>query len=127
MDKTWMDVLVIVIDAIVGVAVSVGIPMLFSLLKARVHNTKVQQYIDRAQEYLTSAVAMTNQTFVDQLKKDGRFDEENQAAAFQITMDTWLDMLSDDMKDVIVEEVGNFEVWAEAQLEARVVLLKGGQ
>ena len=32
MDKTWMDVLVIVIDAIVGVAVSVGIPMLFSLL-----------------------------------------------------------------------------------------------
>ena len=88
MDKTWMDVLVIVIDAIVVVAVSVGIPMLFSLLKARVHNAKVQQYIDRAQEYLTSAVAMTNQTFVDQLKKDGRFDEENQAAAFQMAMDT---------------------------------------
>ena len=127
MDKTWMDVLVIVIDTIVGVAVSVGIPMLFSLLKARVHNTKVQQYIDRAQEYLTSAVAMTNQTFVDQLKKDGQFNEENQAAAFQMAMNTWLEMLSEDMKDVIVEEVSNFEAWAEAQLEARVAHLKEGQ
>lgn len=127
MDKTWMDILVIVIDALVGVAVSVGIPMLFSLLKARTHNAKVQQYIDRAQEYLTSAVAMTNQTFVDQLKKDGKFNEENQAAAFQMAMNTWLEMLSDDMKNVIVEEVGNFEAWAEAQLEARVALLKEGQ
>lgn len=127
MDKTWMDVLVIVIDAIVGVAVSVGIPMLFAMLKARTHNAKAQQYIDRAQEYLTSAVAMTNQTFVDQLKKDGRFNEENQAAAFRMAMDTWLKMLSDDMKDVIIDEVGNFEAWAEAQLEARVALLKEGQ
>lgn len=127
MDKTWMDVLVIVIDALVGVAVGVGIPMLFSLIKARIHNTKAQQYIDRAQEYLASAVAMTNQVFVDQLKKDGEFNEENQAAAFQMAMDTWLKMLSDDMKKVIVEEVGNFEAWAEAKLEACVALLKEDQ
>ena len=127
MDKTWMDVLVIVIDALVGVVVSVGIPMLFSLLKARTHNAKVQQYIDRAQEYLTSAVAMTNQTFVNQLKKDGQFNEENQAAAFQMAMNTWLEMLSDDMKNVIIEEVGNLEAWAEAQLEACVAFQKVGQ
>lgn len=127
MDKTWLDVLIIVIDALVGVAVSVGIPMLFSLLKARVNSAKAQQYIDRAQDYLTSAVAMTNQVFVDQLKKDGMFDEENQAAAFQMAMDTWLKMISDDMKNVIVAEVGNFEAWAEAQLEARVAMLKEEQ
>lgn len=127
MDKTWVDVLIIVIDALVGVAVSVGIPMLFSLLKARVKNTKAQQYIDRAQEYLTSAVAMTNQVFVDQLKKDGRFDEDSQAAAFQMAMDTWLKMISDDMKNVIIAEVGDFEAWAEAQLEASVAFQKVGQ
>lgn len=120
MDKTWMDVLVIVIDALVGVAVSVGIPMLFSLLKARVNNVKAQKYIDRATEYMSSAVAMTNQVFVDQLKKDGKFDAEAQAAAFQMAMNSWLEMLSDEMKDIIVEEVGNFEAWAEAMLEARV-------
>ena len=127
MDKTWMDVLIIVIDALVGVAISVGIPMLFSLLKKRTNNARAQQYIDRAQEYLTTAVAMTNQVFVDQLKKDGKFDEENQAAAFQMTMETWLKMISDDMKNVIVEEVGNFEAWAEAQLEASVAFQKAGQ
>ena len=127
MDKTWMDVLIAVIDALAGVVVSVGIPYLFSLIKGKLKCQKAQQYIDRAQEYLTSAVAMTNQVFVNQLKADGKFDEENQAAAFQMAMDTWLKMLSDDMKNVIIAEVGNFEAWAEAQLEARVALLKEGQ
>lgn len=126
MDKTWMDVLIQVIEMLVGLMVSAGIPYLFALLKSKVQHTKVQQYLDRAEEYLTSAVAMVNQTFVDQLKADGGFDEENQAEAFQMAMDTWLDMLSEDMKDAITSEVGHFQTWAEAQIEARVKMLKEG-
>lgn len=125
MDKTWMDVLITVIDALAGLVVTVGIPYLFSLIKSKVQHSKAQQYLDRAAEYMSSAVAMTNQTFVDQLKKDGKFDADAQAAAFQMAMNSWLEMLSDEMKDVIVEEVGNFEAWAEAMLEARVSYHKG--
>lgn len=124
MDKTWMDVLIQVIEMLVGLIVTAGIPYLFALLKSKVQHTKAQQYLDRAEEYLTSAVAMVNQVFVDQLKADGKFDEENQTEAFQMAMDTWMDMLSEDMKDVITEEVGNFSTWAEAQIEARVKMLK---
>lgn len=124
MDKTWMDVLIQVIEMLVGLIVTAGIPYLFALLKSKVQHTKAQQYLDRAEEYLTSAVAMVNQVFVDQLKADGKFNEENQAEAFQMAMDTWMDMLSEDMKDVITEEVGNFSTWAEAQIEARVKMLK---
>lgn len=124
MDKTWMDVLIQVIEMLVGLIVTAGIPYLFALLKSKVQHTKAQQYLDRAEEYLTSAVAMVNQVFVDQLKADGKFNEENQTEAFQMAMDTWMDMLSEDMKDVITEEVGNFSTWAEAQIEARVKMLK---
>lgn len=127
MDKTWMDVLIQIIEMLVGLMVSAGIPYLFALLKSRVQNGKVQQYLDRAEGYLTSAVAMVNQTFVDQLKKDGKFDEQNQNEAFQMAMDTWIDMMSAEMKDVITDEVGNFHTWAEAQIEARVQLLKEGK
>lgn len=126
MDKTWMDVLIQVIEMLVGLMVSAGIPYLFALLKTKVQNGRVQQYLDRAEEYLTSAVAMVNQTFVDQLKSDGRFDEGNQSEAFQMAMDTWLNMMNTEMKDVITSEVGNFHTWAEAQIEARVKLLKEG-
>lgn len=127
MDKTWMDVLIQVIEMLVGLMVSAGIPYLFALLKTKVQNGRVQQYLDRAEEYLTSAVAMVNQTFVDQLKSDGRFDEGNQSEAFQMAMDTWLNMMNTEMKDVITSEVGNFHTWAEAQIEARVKLLKEGK
>lgn len=125
MDKTWMDVLIAVIDALVGLVITVGIPYLFSLIKSKVQHSKAQEYLDRAAAYMSSAVAMTNQVFVDQLKKDGKFDAEAQAAAFQMAMNSWLEMISDEMKDIIVEEVGNFEAWAEALLESRVSYHKG--
>lgn len=127
MDKTWMDVLIQIIEMLVGLMVTAGIPYLFALLRSRVQHNKAQQYLDRAEEYLTSAVAMVNQTFVDQLKKDGRFDTNNQAAAFNMAMDAWLEMMSEDMKNVVTDEVGNFTAWAEAQIEARVQLLKEGK
>lgn len=127
MDKTWMDVLIQIVEMLVGLMVTVGIPYLFALLKSRAQHSKAQQYLDRAEEYLTSAVAMVNQTFVDQLKKDGKFDTNNQAAAFNMAMDAWLEMMSEDMKNVVTDEVGNFTAWAEAQIEARVQLLKEGK
>lgn len=127
MDRTWMDVLIQVIEMLVGLMVTAGIPYLFALIRSRVQNGRVQQYLDRAEGYLTSAVAMVNQTFVDQLKADGRFDEKNQAEAFQMALDTWIDMMNEEMKDVITAEVGNFHTWAEAQIEARVKMLKEGK
>lgn len=124
MDKTWMDVLIIVVEALVGLVITVGIPYLFALLRSKVKIGKVQEYMSRAEKYLTSAVTMVNQTFVEQLKRDGEFNEDNQMAAFRMAMDAWLDMMNEEMKSIIINEVGNFETWAEAELEAKVNQLK---
>lgn len=124
MDKTWMDVLIQVIEMLVGLVVSAGIPYLFALLRSKVKHNKVQSYLYRAEDYLTSAVTMVNQTFVEGLKSAGEFDADAQAQAFQMAMDAWLDMMSAEMKEVIVAEVGNFEAWAETIIEAKVNELK---
>lgn len=124
MDKTWMDVLIQVIEMLVGLVVSVGIPYLFALLRSKAKHSKAQQYLYRAEDYLAAAVTMVNQTFVEQLKKDGQFNADAQAQAFQAAMDAWLEMMSDEMKAVIVEEVGNFDAWAETIIEAKVNELK---
>ena len=124
MNMSWMDVLIQVIEALVGLVITAGIPYLFALLRSKVKHGKVQSYLYRAEDYLAAAVTMVNQTFVDQLKKDGKFDADAQAEAFQMAMDSWLDMMSDEMKAVIVEEVGNFDAWAETIIEAKVNELK---
>lgn len=124
MDKTWMDVLIQVIEALVGLLVTAGIPYLFTLLRSKVKHEKVRSYLYRAEDYLAAAVAMVNQTFVDQLKKDGQFNAEAQNNAFQMAMDTWTDMMGEEMKNVIMTEVGDFYTWAETQIEAKVNELK---
>ena len=124
MEKTWMDVLIYVIEVVVGLVVSVGIPYLFSFLRSKAQNEKAQEYIALAQRYLADAVAMVNQTFVDQLKQDGKFDAEAQKEAFQMASDAWLDMMSEEMKQIIIDEVGDFETYVKTEIEARVSYLK---
>ena len=124
MDKTWMDVLIQVIEMLVGLVVTAGIPYLFALLRSKAKHEKVRTYLYRAEDYLASAVTMVNQTFVEQLKKDGQFNADAQAQAFQMAMDSWLEMMNDEMKLVIMEEVGNFDAWAETIIEAKVNELK---
>lgn len=131
MDKTWMDVLIAVIDSLVNIVVTVGLPYLFVLLKKKIANDeklagneKVKYYMGLAQDYLCDTVIMVKQTFVDSLKKEGKFDAAAQAEAFKIAKDAWLDMMSDEMKDIIVNEVGDLDVWANTMLEKYVVETK---
>lgn len=124
MEYTWMDVLVKVLDVLVGLLVSVGIPYLMGQIGAKVKSSKAREYLARAQEYLTSAVTMVNQTFVDQLKKDGKFDADAQLEAFEMAADAWLLMMNDEMKAIIIEEVGDFDTYIRTQIEAKVNALK---
>lgn len=124
MDKTWMDVLIYVIEVLVGLVVTVGVPYLIAFLKSKAKNEKVQKYIELAGTYLTDSVAMVNQTFVEQLKKDGKFDAEAQKAAFDMAADAWLAMMSEEMKQIIIAEVGDFEAYIKTEIEAKVNYLK---
>lgn len=124
MDKTWMDVLIYVVEVLVGLVITVGIPYLIAFLKSKAKNEKVQKYIELAGTYLTDSVAMVNQTFVDSLKKEGKFDAEAQRAAFDMAAHAWLAMMSEEMKQVIIAEVGDFEAYIKTEIEAKVNFLK---
>lgn len=121
MDKTWMDVLIYVIEAVVGVAMAVGIPYLFSLIKAKTKNEKAMEYISKAEGYLLDAVLMVKQTFVDSLKAEGKFDADAQAEAFLKARDAWAKMMSEEMKLIIINEVGDLDAWVQAKIEAAVI------
>lgn len=120
MDASWMDVLIQVVEILLGLVVSVGIPWLISTIKSKTNNSKVQEMLERAEKYATSAVLMVTQTFVEQMKRDGKFDADAQAEAFNRAKDAWLAMMSDEMKKVVLEEVGNFEVYIKTLIEAEV-------
>ena len=50
-----------------------------------VENDMVDKYVGIAADVITTCVIATNQTYVDTLKKEGKFDAEAQRNAFNMT------------------------------------------
>lgn len=69
---------------------------------------------------LYDAVAATTQTYVDNIKKSGSFDEDAQRQALAMATATLLDSLSQGAKDYIQKHFGNPEAYLTSQIEAEV-------
>ena len=117
---TVLNVVVLIVVVAVGLLLALGIPAAYSALKDKVDDDRVKQIMEYAYKWLRSAIAATNNTFVNQLKADGKFDIEAQAAAFKKTMSAWLGMMTKDMLEIIRGEVGDFDVWAKTMIEGEV-------
>ena len=121
MGKTWMDVLIYAVEVAVGLVITVGVPYLFSLLKQKANSDIALKYLDKAEGYVNDAVLMVKQTFVDSLKSEGKFDAEAQVEAFEQAYATWEQMISDEMKNIISETVGDLDAWVKTKIEAAVI------
>ena len=65
-------------------------------------------------------VIATNQTYVEALKKQGKFDEEAQKVAFEKTLNAVLGILSDEAKNYIKETTGDLNLYLSQLIEAEV-------
>jgi len=63
-------------------------------------------------------VIATNQTYVDTLKREGKFDGEAQKIAFQKTYDSVIAILSEDAKTYLNEAIGDLQAYIINQIEA---------
>lgn len=76
-------------------------------VKAKTDNELAHKYLDMIVDTVTRCVMATNQTYVDTLKKEGSFDKEAQEIAFQKTFNAVMAILSEDMKQYIIETFGD--------------------
>lgn len=86
----------------------------------KVDNDIAEKYIRLITETITNCVIATNQTYVDSLKKDGKFDEEAQKTAFKKTLNAVLAILSEDAKVYIKETTGDLNTYLSQMIEAEV-------
>ena len=117
---TWMDVLISAVDTLTDILLTAVVPYLVMLISKKIKNDKVNKYMELAEKYLVEAVSMVKQTFVDSLKAEGKFDKAAQLEAFDRAKNAWLEMMSEEMKIIVINEIGDFETWATAKLEAAV-------
>ena len=76
------------------------------------------------EQTVTSCVIATNQTYVDNLKKQGKFDAAAQEMAFQLTKEAIMEILSVEAKKYLTEIYGDLEKYMTSKIESEVKLNK---
>jgi len=89
-------------------------------LTAKTDNDIAQKYTTMIGDTIKSCVETTNQTYVDSLKEQGKFDKDAQMQAFDKTLDAILKVLSEDTKKYINETTGDLNTYLKQCIESTV-------
>lgn len=116
----WEDLLIYIIKLVCGLVISVGIPFLFTVIRKKVKDEKLERIINRVENIVKQTVILINQTYVDALKEEGLFDKEAQKAAFEMCKEKVLAMLNDETIIALAETFGDYEEWIRTLIEAYV-------
>lgn len=127
----WMNLLYDIFDLCIiplfGVLVAYMVKYINakgSEIAANVDSELASKYILMLTTTISDCVVATNQTYVEALKKEGKFDKEAQAKAFQMTYDAVMDILTDDAKEYLANFYGDLTLYLTKRIEAEVVANK---
>lgn len=87
-------------------------------------NDTMDKYINMLADTITNCVIATNQTYVENLKKDKMFTAEAQKEAFTMTYNAVMAILTDEAKDYLTEAYGDLSAYITQRIEAEVSLNK---
>ena len=88
------------------------------------NNALANKYIQMLTDTINSCVIATNQTYVESLKKQGKFDAEAQKQAFEQTTQAVLTILSQEAKDYLANIYGDLDKYISEKIEASVNINK---
>ena len=117
---TWNEVLMYVIEVAFKLILTAGIPMVFALVKQKLHNDTQVKYLNMAEQMIHDAVVQVQQTYVSCLKADELFDRDAQIIAFNMAKDAVLKLMNEEMKEAVIDSVGDFETFINNKIEAEV-------
>lgn len=83
-------------------------------------NEVLSKYIEMLSNTICECVIATNQTYVDSLKKQGRFDAEAQKKAFEMTYNAVIGILSEEAKVYLASIYGDLTAYITNMIEAEV-------
>ncbi len=89
-------------------------------LKEKTENDKYRKYITLLQNTIISAVTATNQTYVNSLKEQGKFDKEAQIEAFNKTYAAVMSVLTDEAQECLNEAIGDLKTYIVTSIEEQV-------
>lgn len=119
------DALINVLISIASLAVVTGIGYLFTVIRKNLNpDDKIYTFTMVIENAINQAIRYTNQVFVNELKKNGNFDDEARKKAFAITKKYAEEMITDKSKKFIENTYGNLETYLKTKIEEGVAANK---
>ena len=123
----WSDVLAkifeIVIIPLLGIAtvyLTFLIKTKINVLKQKANNEQVSKYLDILDRVVTEAIITTNQTYVESLKQQGKFDAEAQETAFEMSYDAVWEIISKELEDTLSLFIDDLDSYIKNKIETEV-------
>ena len=89
-------------------------------MTANKNDATFTKYMTLLQDTVISCVIATNQTYVETLKAQGKFDAEAQKEALKKTYDAVMAILTEDTINYLKEVLGDFDAYVNTMIESQV-------
>lgn len=93
-------------------------------IKTNINDATLSKYMDMLTQTISDCVIATNQTYVESLKAQGKFDLNAQKEAFNLTKDAVMTILSAEAQVYLSTAVGDLNAYITKKIEAEVNLNK---
>ena len=123
----WMNLLYDILDLCIVPLFGVLVAYLVKYINAKgqaiatqVDSELAAKYITMLTTTITDCVIATNQTYVNTLKAEGKFDKEAQQKAFTMTYNAVMDILTEDAKEYLATVYGDLSLYLIKRIESEV-------
>ena len=89
-------------------------------IQKRVENEEVRKYVDIASDTVLASVEAVYQTYVEELKFRGEFDDEAKKRAFSLAKEHIKKILNTNAKEAIALLYGDINLWIDTKIEQAV-------
>lgn len=123
----WMLILSQIFEIVILPLLGIGTAYVIALVRAKIQEMKenkedvlYHKYLDMLNDTIADCVLATTQTYVEALKKEGKFDLEAQKIAFTRTYENVMAILADEAKEYLQTAIGDLSAYVENMIEAEV-------
>ena len=125
--NNWNELLQTLLYTVITTILPIITAYIISFLKAKrdeklqdINNEYIRNTLKDAMDIILDTVDTISQTFVDDLKKDGKFDKDKQKEALEKAINQAKKLMSEEAISLIIEKYNDLDEWIRTQIEAYI-------
>lgn len=115
--STVMSLCVIPILGVVAKFIIMFLKSKTTELEQKISNEALLKYIKLAEDAVETAVVSVNQTFVDNMKKEGAFDLESAGRSFDLAKHKAITIMGTTVKKALTDVYSDLDGWLDSKIE----------